>query len=118
MNQFQKVIQNQNKYSEYLSVVNSRLGLTDRQLQVLSILVQIDAECPLVYGRRNILTKEYRQQIIDKSGIGYCNLSNFTTLFKDKGILIKHNGGWVIANQYKPYFEDNKCDIVFTLTIE
>jgi len=116
-NLFIKQVKRNNLYSEYVGVLNGVLGLTNRQAQVLSILLDLTLTTPVIDGKKNILTKEYRRLIIDKIGIGYCNLSTVLRKFKDDGILI-NNDGWSIAEQYIPIIDNNNCYISLHLSLE
>jgi hypothetical protein len=111
MNHFQKTVNQQNKVDEYLSVINHRLGLTPSQLKVLSCLINV--EFPIFH-----LDGDDRKFIMEKTGVGYCNLSTYLTLFRSKGILERQGKNWMISPKYKPYFDNGKCDILITLNIE
>jgi hypothetical protein len=83
----------------------------------MSILLDLTLTTPIINGKKNILTKEYRRQIIDKTGIGYCNLSTVLRKFKDVGILTNING-WKVAEQYLPSIDNNNCYISLLLELE
>jgi hypothetical protein len=110
INQLKKKVEKSNIYKEYAQTINGLYNLTDRQLDVLACLLEINETCPKVYGLYNILTKDYRDQIIRYTGIGYCNLSTILTVLKSKG-LIENSQGWKIVNEVRPVIKDNKLSI-------
>lgn len=114
MSQFVKLVKRNNLLREYVGVLNGYLGLTDRQSQVLSELLNLSLTM-----KGSILSKGTRRAIIDKTGVGYCNLSSILTLLKMKGVLVKDSeSGWRVQEQYLPQVDNDNCYINLTLKIE
>jgi hypothetical protein len=114
-NQFVKEIERTNLLSEYVGVLKSYLGLTERQSQVLSELLNL-----YLSDTPNILNKESRRIIIEKTGIGYTNLSSIVSLLKYKQILTKRedDNRWSIDSKYLPQVDRNNCYISLHLKIQ
>lgn len=117
MNQFQKkVLQKQQLYSEYTKLLNSLLGLTDKQVLVLSKLFELRETTPIVKG---LLCKDNRHEIMDFCAINECNLSTYLTLFKNKSILIPSNvKGWVINKSITPNIVNNQLQVMFKIGLD
>jgi hypothetical protein len=95
MNQFQKKVQVRCElYNEYTKLLNSLLGLTDKQVLVLSKLFELHDTTPM---NKHLLCKDNRREIMESCSINECNLSTYLTVFKQKGILFRatENRNWV-----------------------
>ena len=115
MNQFSKQVQNrQHLYNEYTKIINGLLGLTSKQILVLSKLFELSESTP---STLRLLNKDNRKEIIDCCAIDECNLSTYLTLFKSKGLLNKIGDKWIISKEYTPVVVDNGLKVVFTITI-
>lgn len=90
MNKLVKVVEKQDLYREFLKSINGILQLTDRELDLLLILIDIYNNMPkLPDYSRNIISTENRKYIKTTTGITSDNLSRYLTRFKSKGILVK-----------------------------
>lgn len=114
-NELVKLVERNSFIKEYVSLLKGYLELTDRQSQVLSELIDLSLSTS-----SSILTKHTRRSIIDKTGVGYCNLSTIITLLKMKGVLSKNSEfGWRIVDQYLPQIDnDNRYVLSFILKLE
>ena len=119
-NQYRKKIQKKNLYKEFLTVLNGLLRLSDREVELLSLLMQLDDEWkPLLDNNKDILTTDRRRFIIEKTGITKTNLSKYLKQLKDKGILIENSlGGTEINSVFMPKLTSGVVDITFTLETE
>lgn len=90
MNKLVKVVEKQDLYREFLKSINGILQLTDRELDLLLILIDIYNNLPkLPDYSKNIISTENRKYIKTTTGITSDNLSRYLTRFKSKGILVK-----------------------------
>lgn len=90
MNKLVKVVEKQDLYKEFLKSINGILQLTDRELDLLLILIDIYNNMPkLPDYSKNIISTENRKYIKTTTGITSDNLSRYLTRFKSKGILVK-----------------------------
>jgi hypothetical protein len=116
MNQFQKKVQlRQNLYNEYTRLLNNLLGLTDKQVLVLSKLFELNDSTPIT---KSLLCKDNRHEIIDSCSINECNLSTYLTLFKNKGILVQEYNKWIIYTNIKPLIVDNQLQVNFKIELK
>lgn len=115
MNQFQKVVQQrQQLYNEYTKLINSLLGLTPKQVLVLSKLFELTESTPF---NKKLLSRNNRLEILSGCEINECNLSTYLTEFKDKGILVKTKDQWFINSDLIPKFDNSTCRLVFTIRL-
>jgi hypothetical protein len=116
MNQFQKkVLQRQQLYNEYTKLLNSLLGLTDKQVLVLSKLFELSDTTSF---NKTFLCKDTRREIMESCTINECNLSTYLTLFKNKGVLIQLSGKWIINELIKPHINNNMLNITFKINVD
>lgn len=90
MNKLVKIVEKQDLYREFLKSINGILQLTDRELDLLLILIDIYNNMPkLPDYSKNVISTENRKYIKTTTGITSDNLSRYLTRFKSKGILVK-----------------------------
>ena len=120
MNQFQKKVQTRNNlYNEYAKLLNSLLGLTDKQVLVLSKLFELSDTTPM---NKSLLCKDNRREIMEICSINECNLSTYLTLFKNKYILqgvgIPPTNKWIINSSLKPSIINNEVQVIFKIGLD
>ena len=90
MNKLVKSIPYSNLYSEFLLSLNGILQLTNRELELLTMLLDLDINYKKVPNHgKNIINKNNRKLIRSILGITPDNLSRYFGKFKERGILIK-----------------------------
>lgn len=90
MNKWVKTVNNADLYKEFLTSLNGILDLTNKELQLLTLLVQLDVNTPKLPNiSKNIINTENRKYIRKTLGITPDNLSRYLTKFKKLGILVK-----------------------------
>lgn len=115
MNQYLKKVKDKNKYREFIKVLNGLLQLSDREVEVLSLLVKLDAEWPIDF-HKNVLSTDSRKYVMSTTKVNKNNLTKYVTKFKSKGILDSTGyNTWGINNMFVPNTEDNKMEIKFIL---
>jgi hypothetical protein len=116
MNQFQKkVLQRQQLYNEYTKLLNSLLGLTDKQTLVLSKLFELNDITPI---NKSLLNRDNRHEIIESCNINECNLSTYLTLFKNKNVLVQEGSVWKLYQGLKPLIYDNGLQVTFKIGLD
>ncbi len=118
MNKYRKQIKEKNKYREFLKVLNGNLYLTDRELEILALLVQLDIEWrPHFEGDyKNVNSTDSRRSIMKESRINKNNLTRYIRRFKEKGLLIENSeGGVEVDPLFKPHETGKIIEVVFTL---
>ena len=90
MNKLVKSIPYSNLYSEFLLSLNGILQLTNRELELLTMLLDLDINYKKVPNHgKNIINKNNRKLIRSTLCITPDNLSRYFGKFKERGILIK-----------------------------
>lgn len=88
MNKLVKTVTNDSLIREFLQSLNGILGLTERELQLLTELIKIDLSyVPDSLSSKNVISTKNRKDIIAKLGVTKDNLSRYIRSFKEKGIL-------------------------------
>ena len=89
MNKLVKTVNKADLYKEFLKSLNGILDLTNRELQLLNLLIDIDINTPKLPNlSKNVVSTENRKYIIKTLGIGQDNLSRYIAKFKRQGIRI------------------------------
>ena len=117
MNKYYKEIRKSNKYREFIRVLNGVLNLTEREIDILSILLTIEEELsPDYIMRKGIMNREIRTHLKKTEKMSKSNLSKVENRLKDKGVLIESTNGKIIINPlFRPKFTDTGMEIVFKL---
>ena len=106
-------------YQQFLVLINYLLGLTDRELEVLALLMQIQMEQKLILNKPNdILSTDNRRLIMKETLLNKNNLSKYVIKMKDLGIILKDENGHYINSMFVPDIKDDTAEIMFILNIE
>lgn len=90
MNKLVKSVPKTDLYTEFLKSLNGVLQLTDRELELMTLLVELDVNFSKLPGHsKNVVSTENRKLIKQKLGITPDNLSRYIGRFKEKGLLIQ-----------------------------
>ena len=90
MNKLVKTVTKDTLIYEFLKSLNGILNITDRELELLSKLVELDmAFVPTLGESKNVVSTANRKCIRKTLGITPDNLSRYISKFKEKGILIQ-----------------------------
>lgn len=90
MNKLVKTVSKADLYKEFLKSLNGILDLTDRELELLATLVDIDVNTPKTPEvSKNVISTSNRKYIRKSLGITPDNLSRYITKFKERGFLVK-----------------------------
>lgn len=90
MNKLVKAVSKDNLNYEFLRSLNGILQLTDRELELLHKLVELDINFNSALGySKNVASTENRKLIRKVLGITPDNLSRYLTKFKKEGLLVQ-----------------------------
>ena len=89
MNKLVKTVKRADIIYEFLKSLNGILGVTDRELELLSKFVELDMNHNSALGYKNVASTDNRKMIRRELGITPDNLSRYISKFKDKGLLIQ-----------------------------
>lgn len=90
MNKLVKTVSKADLYKEFLKSLNGILDLTDRELELLATLVDIDVNTPKTPEvSKNVISTSNRKYIRKLLGITPDNLSRYIAKFKERGFLVK-----------------------------
>ena len=120
MNLKQKV-KKRNLYREYLKTINGVLGLPQRELDILTILMEIDGSFvpKSEIDIKDITSTDNRKYIMAESRMLKGNLSKYLNTLRKKKFLIKNEmGGYEVLSTLMPKPINNVIKISFTLEIE
>ena len=118
MNKYRKQIKPKNKYREFLKVLNGNLHLTDRELEIFSLLMRIDREwLPVLDGEvKHIVSTDNRKAIMKETRVNKNNLTKYIGMLKEKGLLLSNSeGGVEVSPMFMPKETGEIIEIVFTL---
>lgn len=117
MNQYKKQVKQKNKYREFIRVLNGALNLTEREIDVLSLLLRIDDEWPSSQSKyKNILSTDSRRQIMKETLINKSNLTKYVKNFKEHGLIqVDDYGNSHINPIFKPEDDKGTFEIHFIL---
>ena len=90
MNKLVKTVSKADLYKEFLQSLNGILDLTNRELELLAALVEIDVSTPkLPELSKNVISTDNRKYLNKKLKITQDNLSRYINKFKEKGLLVR-----------------------------
>lgn len=90
MNKLVKTVSKTDLYKEFLQSLNGILDLTNRELELLAALVEIDVNTPkLSELSKNVISTDNRKYLNKKLKITQDNLSRYINKFKEKGLLVR-----------------------------
>lgn len=118
MNKLVKTVSKKDLNYEYLNTLNGILKLTDRQLELLAKLVEIDmAHDYDEDGDINVISTTNRKLIHNELDFAYDNLSRYIKSLKKKGYLIKNKtqDGWMVNPILKPEIVKDRVQITIIL---
>jgi hypothetical protein len=120
MNLKQKV-KKQNLYREYLKTINGVLGLPQREIDILTILMAIDGSFVPKSNAdlKDITSTDSRKYIMIESRMLKGNLSRYLNILRKKKILVQNEtGGYEVLPSLMPKIVNNAVEINFILEIE
>lgn len=101
MNKFIKSVKRSKLYQEYIRSMNGLLNLTEKEILVLTEIIQLDVSYVKLTGiPKNVVNTVNRRYLISKLGISKENLSRMIRILKNKQLLIANSdSGEIIVNR-------------------
>lgn len=121
MNKLVKSVPRTDLYSEFLKSLNGVLQLTDRELELMTLLVELDVNFSKLSGEsKNVVSTENRKLIKQKLGITPDNLSRYIGRFKEKGLLVQGKAEDEISvnKAIVPEIIGDRCQLTIILKLE
>lgn len=119
MKAYRKKINKRELYRYFLVLTNSLLQLTDRELDVLALLMQIQMEGRTVLGKPvDILGTDNRRLIMKETRINKNNLSKYIKNMKERGIILNDENGHYINGMFIPDVKNGLAEVLFVLELE
>lgn len=119
MRAFRKTIKQKHLYKEYLNIINGILGLSGKEAEVFSLLIQLELEQKPVLGNKvDILSTTNRKAIMAETLINKNNLSKYISILKSKGLINKDKDGYFVNKMFIPEVDKNTIETLFVLEIE
>lgn len=106
-------------YKEYLNIINGILGLSGKEAEVFSLLIQLELEQQPVLGTKmDILSTDNRKAIMAETLINKNNLSKYISILKSKGLINKDKDGYFVNKMFVPELDKGTIETLFVLEIE
>lgn len=119
MKAYRKKIKRRELYRYFPVLTNSLLQFTDRELDVLGMLLYIQMAQPVFLGKTtDILSADNRRLIMTETRVNKNNLSKYIRKMKDMGVVLKDENGHYINDMFVPDIKDGVAEILFVLDIE
>lgn len=119
MNTLAKTINTSELSIEFLRSLNGLMNLTNRELYILSIMLDIQMEIDKKKLKVNVDSAQNRKIIMSMSGVTRDNLSRYIKKYKNRGILVYNNKLLSINKVLVPYIIGGKSvQIVMVLKIK
>lgn len=114
MNKLVKTLNKADLLREFLKSLNGVLDITNRELEVLQLLI----EAQIAGGAE--INRDVRKKIMAQSGVSADNLSRYIGKFKKLGIVVpskQYIGEYVVNNALIPEIIGNRVQITIILRI-
>lgn len=121
MNKLVKSVKKTDLYREFLQSLDGVLQLTDRELDLMVLLVELDINTPKIPGySKNIISTENRKYLKSATGITGDNLSRYIGKLKDKGLIVKGKADdeWMVNPALIPEIIGDRVQITIVLRLE
>ena len=121
MNKLVKSVNKTDLYREFLKSLNGVLQLTDRELDLMILLVELDVNTPKIPGySKNVISTENRKYLKSATGVTNDNLSRYIGKLKDKGLIIKGKADdeWMVNPALVPEIIGDRVQITIVLRLE
>lgn len=118
---FYKKILKKNLYKTIINILNGTLELTEREKQVLYVLIQLDVAWSPTFrdDYKNILSTDNRRTIMKETNVHKANLVKYINRFKEKGLILKNaQGGWDINPVIVKTPVGGIVEIVYTIEMD
>lgn len=120
MNKLVKTVDKKDLYKEFLNSLNGILQLTNREQDLVIVLLELQLNSTKLPGYKgNLISVENRKYIRSVTGITNDNLSRYLNKFKSKGIIIKGKADddWMMNPAVIPEIIGDRVQITLVLKI-
>lgn len=120
MNKLVKTVDRKDLYKEFLNSLNGILQLTNREQDLVIVLLELQINSAKLPGYKgNLISAENRKYIRSVTGITNDNLSRYLNKFKSKGIIIKGKADddWMMNPAVIPEIIGDRVQITLVLKI-
>lgn len=120
MNKLVKTCSKKDLYFEFLKALNGIIQLPNRELELLSCLIELQVNKPNLEGyHENVISAENRKYLTSKTGITPDNLSRYFSKFKELGFLVKGkiDGQWLVNKILIPELIKDRVQISIILKV-
>lgn len=121
MNKLVKTVSKTDLYREFLKSLDGVLQLTDREQDLMVLLMEVDVNTPKLPGySKNIISTENRRYLKSVTGITSDNLSRYIGKLKDKGLITKGKADdeWMVNPALIPEVIGDRVQITIVLRLE
>jgi DNA-binding MarR family transcriptional regulator len=118
MNKFSKHITGEDLYMEFLQALRGVLKLTNREIEVLAELIDLDVQyTPIPDEPKDVTNEDNRFIIQQRLGVSRANLSTVLKSLKDKGCLTTKNGSTEVTRSLIPDVIKDRVQIILLLKL-
>lgn len=120
MNKLVKTVEKDSLCREFIETLNGILQLTEREKDLLLLLIELDINSPKIPGyNKNVISTENRKYLRDKTGVTNDNLSRYLQKLKDKGLVVKGKADdeWYVNPAVIPEIIGDRVQITIVLKI-
>lgn len=121
MNKLVKTVKKTDLYREFLTSLDGVLQLTNREQDLMVLLIEIDVNTPKLPGyNKNVISTENRRYLKAKTGITSDNLSRYIGKLRDKGLIIKGKADdeWMVNPALIPEVIGDRVQLTIVLRLE
>lgn len=108
MNTLAKTITQSELSMEFLKSLNGLMNLSNRELELLSVFLDIQLEIQKRRLRSSIDSAQNRKLVMMMTGVTRDNLSRYIKKYKDRGLIIKYDNIFAINKALVPEVIGNK----------
>jgi hypothetical protein len=118
---FYKKIKKKSLHKTIINILNGTLELTEREKQVLYVLMQLDISWSPTFrdDYKDVLSTDSRRAIMKETNVHKANLVKYVNKFKNKGLLVQNEqGGWEVNSAVTTPPVGGVMEIAYTIEIE
>lgn len=121
MNKLVKTVKKTDLYREFLRSLDGVLQLTDREQDIMVLLIELDINTPKLPGySKNVISTENRRYLKAATGITGDNLSRYIGRLRDKGLIVKGKADdeWMVNPALIPEVIVDRVQITIVLRLD
>ena len=121
MNKLVKTVKKTDLYREFLKSLDGVLQLTDREQDIMVLLIELDINTPKLPGySKNVISTENRRYLKAATGITGDNLSRYIGRLRDKGLIVKGKADdeWMVNTALIPERIGDRAQLPLVLGLE